>query len=110
MGVFDKVEITAGKINELHCLESTKKEVDLGKIENITTHSTEELVKLALEVSGLSAAGEASAFPWETLPVSTEATLEAADRLIAGKVTVDLGTVDTVLAQKLDVGGGTVKK
>eukprot|EP00931_Biecheleriopsis_adriatica_P002083 TRINITY_DN102732_c0_g1_i1.p1 TRINITY_DN102732_c0_g1~~TRINITY_DN102732_c0_g1_i1.p1 ORF type:complete len:233 (-),score=55.21 TRINITY_DN102732_c0_g1_i1:3-701(-) len=110
--VFDKVEITAGKINELHCLETTQKDVDLGKIESCTTHSKDELVKMALDLTGLSAPKSADnfPFPWLNVPSSSAATLEATDRLVARKVDVDLGTVDTVVAQKLGVGGGKVKK
>lgn len=108
--VFDKVEITGGKINELHCLETTQKDVDLGKIESCTIHSTDELVKLALDLAGLSETRSASFFPWEEVQNSSEATLENASRLVARKVDVDLGSVETAVAQKLAVGGGLVAK
>ena len=51
--VFEKLRVgRTGIVNELHCLSSTKQTItknDRGRIENVTFHSMDELVQMALE-------------------------------------------------------------
>jgi hypothetical protein len=47
--VFEKVHVGMSCVDELHCLSSTTQLLGMGSIKNVTFHSMEELVQMALE-------------------------------------------------------------
>lgn len=70
--VFDQLHLGLGNIDKLHCLHSTSQHIGMSNVKQITYHTEEELVHLALKKLGIEAATAVNFDQNVETPIATE--------------------------------------